>query len=147
MSGFARSTFALSVLAAAVACTGGAAEVPAAAPAASPTATAPVAAPTDDDALAFFRAQIDACNAWNAKVGNTAPGAKAFDGSPSDPTRSLKVVERPSAGRYVIEDADGSRVLVDLNTHLVQSPDGAGVPLPIRYTFCPPEVFVGPSGD
>ncbi|MEQ1503638.1 MAG: hypothetical protein ABMB14_15475, partial [Myxococcota bacterium] len=93
---------------------------------------------------AFFRAQIQACNKWSRKVGNTAPGEKAFDGGPNDPTRTITVVEH-AGQQAVIQDADGARLRLDLAAKTVAAADGG--PLPTRYQFCPSEVFVGPGGD
>lgn len=139
-----------------VACSGEAApEAPPAAPpaaieAAPAAPAAPVAAPAapaaDDAVLAVFKAQIDACNEWNVKVGNRASGEKAFDGGPNDPTRTLSVAER-AGDKAVIVDADGNRLLLDLPTKTIANAAGAAEPLPIQYSFCPSEIFLGPSHD
>ena len=156
------------VLGGAAACKGkpDAAKAPAASPAAAPVAIAaatapsatspstqpaavpqplPMAAAPDLAALAFFRAQIEACNAWNVKVGNTKPGEKFFDGTDNDPTRKVKVVERPAPGRFVVEDADGTRLLIDLAGQRITATKGPGAALPVRYKFCSEKVFVGTS--
>lgn len=147
MSLFARSSLAVTLLAITVGCTG---EATPTAPTAPPEpAVTPAADPTagDADALLFFHAQIDACNAWNVQVGNSEPGEKKFDGTASDPTVNARIVDRPAPGRYIVEDGEGSRLALDLTAHQIASPDGPGVALPIRYTFCPTEVFVGPAAD
>lgn len=117
-----------------------------AAPATTEAPAAPAAPAGDEAALATFKAQIEVCNEWNVKVGNSAPGQKSFDGGPNDPTRTLKVAEL-TADKAVIEDADGNRLVLDLATKTVANAVGATEPLPMRYSFCPPEIFLGPSHD
>lgn len=143
------------LIAALVACSGEStpeappAAPPAPAPAAAvePAPAAPVAAPPADDAvIALFKAQIEACNEWNVKVGNSAPGEKSFDGGANDPTRTLTVAEQ-TADKAVIVDAEGNRLVLDLTTKTVSNAAGATEPLPMRYSFCPSEIFLGPSHD
>ena len=126
------------------------------APASAPAPIAPVAAPAaapapvaanvaDAPALAFFRAQIEACNAWSVKVGNTKAGEKYFDGTAKDPSRQVKVVERPAPNRIIVQDADGTRLLIDLAHNRITSPKGPRSEMPVRYRSCPEKIFVGSS--
>jgi hypothetical protein len=134
-----------------VACSGEPASVavpdPVVAPPAVPAPAGEPIPPADDEFVATFRTLIDACNAWNVQVGNKAAGELSFDGGANDPTRTLKVVERRGTTAAVLEDADGGRLVIDLLAKTVSAADGATVPLPIRYTFCPHETFLGPAVD
>lgn len=126
---------------------------PAPKPVAAPAPTtmpAPVPAPAasnadDQAALAFFREQIEACNAWNVKVGNSKPGEKYFDGTAKDPSRAVKIVGRPAPRQALIQDADGTQLLVDLALSRITSPKGPKSELPVRYRACPEKIFVGTS--
>lgn len=137
-------------------------EVPSAAPVAG---TAPIAVPipppsaaaspstattlpepaTAAGAEAFFKNQIQACNAWSVNVGNSQPGEKLFAGDAKDPTTSLKVGKQVRPNVWEIQDRDGRRLLVDLAQRRITSAKGPAGEMPPPYRFCDEKVFVGTS--
>ncbi len=132
-----------SLIIAIAACGGAASPAPA-----TPSASGGDGTATDDAAaLAFFQAQIERCNQLAVEVGNSAPGEKFFDGGDNDPTVKVDIVERPGAGKVVIADRDGARLLIDVTAKTISDPAGAGTPVAVRYQTCQPEVFVGPAQD
>ena len=111
---------------------------------------APASAPANAgsaDPQVVFRELIQACNTWNQQVGNRAPGELSFDGGPTDPSRAITEISRPSPGKVLLQDAEGSRLLLDLAARTVSAEAGDTVPLPIRYSYCPSEIFLGPHHD
>jgi hypothetical protein len=92
---------------------------------------------------AFWTQEIQACNAYQIKVGNSKPGEKKFDGSSSDPSRSIKIVKKMPGNKYQINDAAGTSLIVDMNKKQFTSLQGPGGPVPRPYTFCDSKVWVG----
>lgn len=114
----------------------------------SPTATTANPAPNaaeDPDAVVktFWKKQIDACNAYNEKVGNTTPPEKYFKGDGDDPSRSITVQKRMGPNVFLLEDAGGNRLLADVGSAKITGPGGATGALPTMYSFCDPKVWLG----
>jgi hypothetical protein len=109
------------------------------------TATALPEPPTAAGAEAFFKNQIQACNAWNVKVGNNKPGEKLFAGDAKDPTTSIKVGKLVRPKVWEIQDRDGTRLLVDMELRRITSARGPNSEMPAPYRFCDEKVFVGTS--
>lgn len=106
-------------------------------------APAPAPAAPDAAVTAFFRGQIAACNAHQIRVGNAAAGESFFDGSAQDPSRSLTVIKNLGAQRFLVQDAGGTRLIVDLARQQITGPTGPTGEVPRPYTFCPHQVWVG----
>lgn len=109
----------------------------------APAPAPPKPAPPDAMVQAFFKSQIAACNAYQVKVGNVAAGESYFDGSTDDPSRSLTVVKDLGAQRYLTQDAEGQRLIIDLPKKQITGPSGPTGAMPRAYSFCPHEVWVG----
>ncbi|WP_433294063.1 hypothetical protein ACQPZQ_09245 [Pseudonocardia sp. CA-142604] len=107
----------------------------AAAPTTFPTATTTVTAAPD--AVAFFKAQEPACRAEAERVGNPVVDPARFAGA--------KLVQQNTDGTALIEDGEGTQLIVDVSGKKVLPPSGNPEDLmPDPYGFgCPPEVFVG----
>jgi hypothetical protein len=85
---------------------------------------------------AFYLDAIERCNTWSHEVGNGG-----LDMSSDGPTASIEIIG-PAGGeeRWIVADAAGSRLLLDLAQGVVEGADGE---LPILYTFCPEDLFLG----
>jgi ABC-type transport system substrate-binding protein len=107
----------------------------AAAPTTFPTATTTVT--TAPDPVAFFKAQEPICQVHAERVGNPMVDPTRFAGA--------KVVQRNTDGTALIEDGEGTQLIVDVSGEKVLPPSGDPVDfMPDPYGFgCPPEVFVG----
>ena len=106
----------------------------AAAPTTRPAATTTARAP---DPVAFFTAQEPVCQAFAEQVGNPVVDPARFAGA--------KLVRRNTDGTALIEDGEGTQLIVDVSGEKVLPPSGNPVDfMPDPYGFgCPPEVFVG----
>ena len=106
-----------------------------AAPTTFPTATTAVT--TAPDPVAFFKAQEPVCQAHAERVGNPVVDPTRFGGT--------KLVQRNTDGTALIEDGEGTQLIVDVSGEKVLPPSGDPVDfMPDPYGFgCPPEVFVG----
>jgi ABC-type transport system substrate-binding protein len=100
-----------------------------------PTATTTVT--TAPDAVAFFKAQEPACRAEAERVGNPVVDPARFAGA--------KLVQRNTDGTALIEDGEGTQLIVDVSGGKILPPSGNAEDfMPDPYGFgCPPEVFVG----
>jgi ABC-type transport system substrate-binding protein len=107
----------------------------AAAPTTFPTATTTVT--TAPDAVAFFKAQEPLCKAHAERVGNPVVDPTRFAGA--------KLVQRNTDGTALIEDGEGTQLIVDVPGEKVLPPSGNAEDfMPDPYGFgCPPEVFAG----
>lgn len=124
------------------------ADTPEDATSSSPTATTASPAPNaaeDPDAVVktFWKQQIDACNAYQEKVGNTTPPDKYFPGDAHDPSRSVTVQKRMGPNVFLIEDAGGTRLLADVGSGKITGPGGATGAMPRPYSFCDPKIWLG----
>jgi hypothetical protein len=105
------------------------------APTTFPTETTTVT--TSPDAVAFFKAQEPVCQAHAERFGNPVVAPTRFAGA--------KLVQRNTDGTALIEDGEGTQLIVDASGKKVLPPSGDPVDfMPDPYGFgCPPEVFVG----
>ncbi|GAA1229014.1 hypothetical protein [Pseudonocardia alaniniphila] len=100
-------------------------------------ATATTAVTAAPDAVAFFKAQEPACRAEAERVGNPVVDPARFAGA--------KLVQQNADGTALIEDGEGTQLIVDVSGGKVLPSSGNPEDfMPDPYGFgCPPEVFVG----
>jgi hypothetical protein len=115
-------------------------------PVAASDAHAPPSIDGSEEALRFYREQIQACNDLirrNPDRGRTSHGRAWFDGSEDDPSVHARISEALGEGRFVLIDGAHTELVVDLRNRRIMPRDGPMGALATIYTVCDESIFVG----